>query len=229
MHDRNLRLFLQSQAGLNEISNKIPVRVQIPGEYVGTAILMGQHTISRSSSLIIRNQSHQPVRYYDPSHDGQRSILSPVRKEVVTEIAPAEVVEEELNLQGFQTRQKAEVLSVFADIGMIVEDDNVASEDEEPDTVQASNSELNSSNVIDPETMYAELVDKDSKNFGISRLELAAFNLTQKQVKALYTDVTGKNAGTTSTGKLKSRIRAQASNSYSDYTRVMMALKKVIE
>lgn len=222
-------MFLQSQAGLNEISNKIPVRVQIPGEHVGTAVLFGQHTIARSSSLVIRNQSHQPVRYYDPSHDGQRSVVSPIRKEVVPEIAAAEPIEEELNLQGFQTRQKAEVLSVFADIGMIVEDDNIASEDEEPDAVQVSNSEHNASNVIDPETVYAELADKNSKNFGISRLELAAFNLTQRQVKALYTDVTGKNPGTTSTGKLKSRIRAQASNSYSDYTRVMMALKKVIE
>lgn len=229
MHDRNLRLFLQSQAGINEVSGIAKARVDLPGEYTGNAIVMGQHTLARSSVLIVKKQSHQAVRYYDPAHHGQKTIMGTVQ--VAQDELPIarEVVEEENNLQGFTLRERADVMNVFADIGIVVEDDNILAEDEETDPADsASNQELNGSNVIDPAALYAELADKTTKNFGISKQELASFNLTARQVKALYTEVTGKQPGTTSAGKLKRRIRDAASESYSNYTRVMMALKKVV-
>lgn len=225
--DRHLRVFLQSQAGLFETMRPKQVMVDMPGEFSGNAVMMGMHTISHGSPLIVRKQSHQKVRYYDPSHDGQRSILS--NAPIVQPQAQPEIVveEEELNLQGFKMKEKTNVMNPFADIGIIYEDENVIAEAEEPDAVVTSNADLNASNVVDPETLYAELLDRNAKSFGISREELAAFNLTSAQVKALFIDVIGSNPSTIPSGKQKRRIRDFASKSFSDYTRVINAIKKV--
>lgn len=226
--DRNLRIFLQSQAGLFETMRPKKVQVDMPGEFSGNAVMMGMHTVTHGSPLIVRKESHQRVRYYDPAHDGQRSIVSkaPVVQEVVPEIV---VEEEEVNLQGFQMKEKTNVMNPFADIGIVYEDENVIAEAEEPDTTTPSNAELNASNVVDPETLYAELLDRNVKSFGISREELAAFNLTAAQVKALFVDVIGSNPNVVPIGKQKRRIRDVASKSFSDYTRVINAIKKVRE
>lgn len=226
--DRNLRIFLQSQAGLFETMRPKKVQVDMPGEFSGNAVMMGMHTVTHGSPLIVRKESHQRVRYYDPAHDGQRSIISktPIVQEVVPEIV---VEEEEVNLQGFQMKEKTNVMNPFADIGIVYEDENVIAEAEEPDTTTPSNAELNASNVVDPETLYAELLDRNVKSFGISREELAAFNLTAAQVKALFVDVIGSNPNVVPIGKQKRRIRDVASKSFSDYTRVINAIKKVRE
>lgn len=225
--DRNLRVFLQSQSGLFETMRPKQVRVDMPGEYTGNSIMVGLHTVSHGSPLVVRKQSHQRTRYYDPSHDGQRSIVSNTPPKQVEQAPVVIVEEEETNLQGFQMKKKTDVMNPFADIGIIYEDENVLAEAEEAEVVVTSNADLNASNLVDPETLYAEMLDRTTKTFGISREELAAFNLTSAQVKALFVEVTGERSTQIPVGKQKRRIRDKASQSFSDYTRVINAIKKV--
>jgi len=226
-----MRLFLQNQAGMSELNKQgVRVRVEIPGDHTGNGILMGQNTIARSSTLILKPQSHQRVRYYDPSHAGQRTILSTAPKEEqAPQILEVIATEEELNLQGFGTKEKMSAMNPFADIGIIYENEDVIAGDEDPDDTTPSNSDLNAPSLVDPDVVYAELLEKGVKNYGISKMELGAFSLTLKQVKALYVDVTGKQPTNITSGKMKRRIRDLASQSYSDYTRVISAIEKVIK
>lgn len=227
---QNLRLFLQSQSGNTEVDRGVRARVQIPGEYTGNAVIMGQHQVARNAALLIKPVSHLNRGYYDPSVHGSWHPAGNVAEPVDTssiELAP--VVEEELNLQGFIAKQSVAGVNVFADIGLIIEDDDVLAEDEDTADYEPTNAELNAPNVVAPEDLFAELADRGSKSFGISKDELATLKLTRKQVKSLYTDVTGKQPGNVTIPKMKARIRGVASDSYADYTRVMNAIKKVME
>jgi hypothetical protein len=227
---QNLRLFLQSQSGNTEVDRGVRARVQIPGEYTGNAIVMGQHQVARNAPLIVKPASHQKRGYYDPSVHGTWHPAGNVTEQDTTQhVETAPVVEEELNLQGFIAKQSVAGVNVFADIGLIVEDDDVLAEDEDTTGYEPTNAELNAPNVVDPSDLFAELAERGSKSFGISKEELATLKLTRKQVKSLYTDVTGKNPGNVTIPKMKSRIRGVASDSYADYTRVMNAIKKVME
>jgi hypothetical protein len=232
--ERNLRLFLQSEAGStagNEILGQPSARkmAEVPGEIIHRAIVFGNHTIARSSSLLVKRASHTPFTYYDPSQHGQDN-NGPGRGAQTQASAPApviQVIEEEQNLQGFQHRAKADVSDPFADIGIVYADEDVLAGDEEPDADnQLSVADANSFNSISPEQTFADLVDKGVKNFGISKQELASFQLTMKQLKSLYTDVTGKSPVNVVSGKMKRRIRDVANQSYSDFTRVTAAIQK---
>lgn len=231
-NDRNMRLFLQTQAGQREINGAVNAQVQIPGEYVSRSVVFGNHTIARDSVLVVKSQSNKPYRYYDPSHDGHPLIASkndeqvPVVDENV--IQKAEAVEEE-NLQGFAVREQIGNVNPFADIGIIYEDENQLADEEDDQTPHdKSNAELNASNVVDPSQVYEDLSAKGPKNFGISKEELASLRLTVGKIKALYQEVVGKAPQSAmGTAKMKKRVRDVASQSYADYTRVMTAIKKI--
>jgi hypothetical protein len=227
-NNQNMRLFLQSQSGSQEVQRGVRARVDIPGEYTGNAVILGQHQVARGGSLIVKPVSHQRRTYYDPSLHGT---WHPKGNEpaVVETSQAVEVVEEDLNLQGFMARTSVAKTNVFADIGIIEVDDDVIAEDEAPDDNETSNAEFNAPNQSSPEDLFAELLERGPKSFGISKDELAAFKLTRKQVKSLYTDVTGRQPGNVTIPKMKSRIRGVAGESYADYTRVMDAIKKVME
>jgi hypothetical protein len=234
--ERNLRLFLQSEAGAdanNEVMGQPTARklAEVPGEIVHRAIVFGHHTIARSSTLLVQRASHTPFTYYDPSQHGQASngpgrgigAVAPVPEPVI------HVIEEEQNLQGFQHRAKADVSDPFADIGIIYADEDVIAdeEDADPDN-QLSIADANAFNAISPEQTFLELSEKGAKNFGISKQELASFQLTLKQLKALYVDVTGKSPVNVVSGKMKRRVRDVANQSYSDFTRVTAAVQKIV-
>lgn len=229
-NNRNLRLFLQTQAGLNELSGRASGRAEIPGEHVSNSIVFGNHTVSRASTLLVKKQSHQRVSFYDPSRDGQAVVTQQQleeQKKIAESQAVVELVEEEFNLQGFQVRDKVDVTNPFADIGIVFEDEDAVAEDEDMEVqVAASNQELNSSNVVDPAQVYEELSSKGAKNFGISKEELASFQFKLRQLKSLYTDVTGKSSMNIPSGKMKRRIREVAAQNYADFTRVMKAIEK---
>ena len=224
--NRNLRLFLQSQAGLSEVSGRVAGRVDLPGEHVSRSIVFGNHTISRGSTLIVKKQSNHQIRYYDPSRDGQAIITGNQKPTEEIKQETVEVIEEDFNLQGFQLKEKVDVTNPFADIGIVYEDEDAVAADEETESVEATNAELNASNVVDPALVYEELSAKGAKNFGISREELASFQFKVKQLKSLYTDVTGKTPMNVPVGKMKRRIRDVAAQSYADFTRVMKAIEK---
>lgn len=225
----NMRLFLQAQSGVSEVNRSTHAQVNIPGEFSGNAVVFGQHQVAKGAVLLIKPVSHKVIKYYDPSVDGQCGPLGAVAPAEPVNTAPAEVVDdEELNLQGFTAKKQMSSASPFADIGIITEDDDVLAEDEDTETYQPTNEELNAPNQMAPEDLFAELIERGAKGFGISKEELSALKLTRKQVKALYTDVTGRNTGNVTIPKMKSRIRAVAGGSYADYTRVMTAIKKVL-
>ena len=225
-HNPNLRLFVQSQSGMHEVERSSRARVQIPGEYTGNAVIIGQHQVARGGNLIVKPVSHQQQRYYDPSihgtwHPEGRQDQAPAAEAVVAEVV------EELNLQGFMAKQSVATNDIFADIGYVIEDDSIVAEDEDGEE-GPSNAELNAPNHSSVEELFGELIERGPKSFGISKEELAAFKLTRKQVKALYTEVTGRQPGSTTIPKMKARIRAGASESFADYTRVTAAIKKVV-
>lgn len=224
--NRNLRLFLQSQAGLSEVSGRVQGRLDLPGEHVSKSIVFGNHTISRGSTLIVKKHSHQQIRYYDPSRDGQAVITGNQKPQEEVQQETVQVIEEDFNLQGFQMKEKVDVTNPFADIGIVYEDEDAVAADEEVETQEPTNAELNASNVVDPALVYEELSAKGAKNFGISREELASFQFKVKQLKALYTDVTGKSSMNVPVVKMKRRIRDVASQSYADFSRVMKAIEK---
>jgi len=225
----NMRLFLQAQSGVSEVNRGVRAQVSIPGEYTGNAVILGQHQVAKGSVLLVKPVSHKPQKYYDPSVDGQCGPLGAVAvTEPLASPAAPVVEEEELNLQGFTAKQQMSSASPFADIGIITEDDDVLAEEEDSEAYQPTNEELNAPNQTAPEDLFAELLERGAKGFGISKEELSALKLTRKQVKALYTDVTGRNPGNVTIPKMKSRIRAVAGGSYADYTRVMSAIKKVM-
>lgn len=225
----NMRLFLQAQSGVSEVNRGSRAQVNIPGEYTGNAVVLGQHQVAKGSVLLIKPVSHKPRKYYDPSVDGQCGPLGAVAVTAPVAVADPVVEEEELNLQGFTAKQQMSSASPFADIGIITEDDDVLAEDEDAsEAYQPTNEELNAPNQTAPEDLFAELLERGAKGFGISKEELSALKLTRKQVKALYTDVTGRNPGNVTIPKMKSRVRAVAGGSYADYTRVMSAIKKVM-
>lgn len=227
-HNPNLRLFVQSQTGTHEVDRGVRARVQIPGEYTGNAVIMGQHQVARGGTLIVKPVSHQKQRYYDPSihgtwHPAGNKDAAPVEEAVVAEVV------EELNLQGFMAKQSVATNDIFADIGYVIEDDSVIAEEEEDVAGDSpSNAELNAPNHASVEDLFGELIERGPKSFGISKEELAAFKLTRKQVKALYSEVTGRQPGATTIPKMKARIRAVAGESFADYTRVTTAIKKVV-
>lgn len=226
---QNMRVFLRAQANVSEVGRGTRAQVNLPGEYSGNAIVLGQHQVAKGSVMIIKPVSHREHKYYDPSVDGQCGPLGAVTVEApVVAAAPVVVEEEELNLQGFTAKKQMTTASPFADIGIITEDDDVLAEDEDTDAYQPTNEELNAPNQMAPEDLFAELLERGAKGFGISKEELSALKLTRKQVKALYTDVTGRNPGNVTIPKMKSRIRAVAGGSYADYTRVMTSIKKVM-
>lgn len=224
---QNMRLFLQSQSGAIELTPRSRVRAELPGEYHGNAIIAGQHQVARGGSLIVKPVSHAKQTYYDPSVHGTWHPKGEEKAPVVETVQVVEV-EEELNLQGFMAKKSVAKTNVFADIGMIEIDDDVIAEDEGGDDTGPTNAELNGPNHVAAEDLFAEMLERGPKGFGISKEELATFKLTRKQVKALYTDVTGRQTGTITIPKMKSKIRAVAGESYADYTRVMDAIKKVL-
>jgi hypothetical protein len=230
MDERKLRIVQQGQSGLFAAMRPKAVRMDIPGEFTGNAKMYGVHTISHGSPIAIRKQSHQVTRYYDPAHDGQRSVVT--NTPIQAPQAPVIIQEEEeLNLQGFQMKEKMDVMNPFADIGIVYEDENVTAESEGEEGVkpqQGTEATDEAPSLLDPNKVYEDLLGRTSKNFGITREELASFGLTTNQVKNLFIEVTGKSANNVAAGKQKRRVRDVAAMSFSDYTRVINALTKVL-
>lgn len=223
-----LRKYGQSlQIGQGEVYAE--VRREDGGALIGHDTLRRPRVLANGmvikSARISLHNNPAPAVFF-PGVDPQRTFPE-AEKPVVTQV---EVIEGATAPSEFQfvqiSRGKAE--DVYADLGLIADDEDEIDQDVEP-IDEVSNASLNKQNISEPEEIFEMLATKDIRSFGITKEDFNALKLTKKQIRKLYDSVTGKPSSNQETSSLKKEIRKVASQSYANYKRVMSEIKKIRE
>lgn len=225
MSSQNLRVLLQTHEGFRNVHGLSRVQIEIPGEHTGSGILVSSHVVARGAPLVVKPVSNMPVRYFDPS-TSEVIKYAPRQVEAAPEVVPV-VVEDEGLEQFFSSTKKVSNENAFASIGIMYEDEDVESVEEEPEAEAETSAEVPEEIQATPDEMFTTLVSREgTRNFGIAREELAALKLTVKQVKAIYVDVIGRPQPGMVAGKMKKKIREMSGVSKANYSRVLASIKR---
>lgn len=192
---------------------------------VRTKLLGGQ--ASRSGVVRVAHAAPGPAAYFDPAYAQQKPIdPSAIVKPVETPKA-VEAEQPKIMTEAF-TKSAPTSADPWADIQITVDEDEIV-EAEVIETVEKSNAELNASSELSPEELFAELLDRDLRNFGLTEQEFNALRLSKRQLWKLNEQVIGRTANRPTVQYAIKAIIDKANKDASNYARVMAAIKRVKE
>jgi hypothetical protein len=187
---------------------------------VRTKLLGGQ--ASRSGVVRVTHAAPGPAAYFDPAYAVQRA------PDPSLVVKPVEVVKPEIVTEAF-TKNSPTSADPWADIQITVDEDEIVEAEVISSTEDKSNAELNAMSELTPEELFAELLERDLRDFGLTEQEFNALRLSKRQLWKLNEQVIGRTANKPTVAQAIRAILEKANKDASNYARVMAAIKRVRE
>jgi ribosomal 50S subunit-associated protein YjgA (DUF615 family) len=143
-------------------------------------------------------------------------------------VKPVEVVKPEIVTEAF-TKNSPTSADPWADIQITVDEDEIVEAEVISSTDDKSNKDLNAMAELTPEELFAELLERDLRDFGLTEQEFNALRLSKRQLWKLNEQVIGRTANKPTVAQAIRAILEKANKDASNYARVMAAIKRVRE
>ncbi len=181
--------------------------------------------VLKNPRIQLRNPTVPAVFF--PSLDPHRQFEEyfPSQKQKESDVEEVEVIDESPTFIQVQRRETPE--DIFADMGLIVDDEDAVDATEEQDNTEVSLKDANAPNFSTPEEMFEILASKTIKNFEMTKDDFNALKFTKGQIRKLYSSVTGKSHNNQEIVTLKKEIRKVANQSIANYKRVLNEIKTI--
>lgn len=182
--------------------------------------------VLKNPRIQLRNPTVPAVFF--PSLDPHRQFEEyfPTEKVKEADVEEVDVIDDSPTFIQVQRRETPE--DIFADMGLIVDDeDAVDSTEEQDNSAEPSLKDMNAPNFSSPEEMFEILASKTIKNFEMTKDDFNALKFTKGQIRKLYTSVTGKAHSNQEIVTLKKEIRKVANQSIANYKRVLNEIKTI--